>query len=624
MALTEQELQEMAALAGELGDEEAELGAREALNAMTSQTSQGPIDTLVGGANIIAKGVAGAGEQVIGGLSALGGVLSGRDLGQSVSNAEALTQSIPDVPLGQQGQQLVKAISEKFQASPRMVQDIVNAAITLGPTLGESTFKATGSPLLASAAETLPTALSSATGLAGARQAATSGLSLPTGARTGAETGLTVSQAAEGIFNYQSPTKQRIARLIKEGSTDVETARFQLAPPGTTPPPAQPTGLQQFLNIGGPKVRADAQATETIKQGFDEGVIAAIKGANPTDKKKMLDMVNIMERGKKNKRFAVTNRPSDVAGDSLLNRFRIVKSANRRAGQELDGVASGLKGQRADFNPAISQFIDDLDSIGVNIGNDVKPRFKNSDIEGVKPAERIITQLVDRMKFTKTPDAHDMHRLKRFIDEQVTFGKNSEGLAGRTESIMKNLRRNLDQTLDDTFPEYNRVNTTYAETIGAIDSLQDVAGKKMNLTGPNADKATGTLLRRLMSNAQSRVRLLDSVNDLEAVAKKHSGTGTDIVPFGSPGGKATKLEKIDDDLLTQVLFVDELDAVFGPVARTSFQGQIDQALKQGVRATTTRAGALDTALDVAGKTAEKVRGIDEDGAFKSIKNLLKR
>ena len=76
-------------------------------------------------------------------------------------------------------------------------------------------------------------------------------------------------------------------------------------------------------------------------------------------------------------------------------------------------------------------------------------------------------------------------------------------------------------------------------------------------------------------------------------------------------------------MLTQVLFVDELDRVFGPVARTSFQGQIDQALKQGTRAVSTKGGVIDLAVSAAGKVAEKARGINEAGAFQSIRELLR-
>jgi hypothetical protein len=423
-------------------------------------------------------------------------------------------------------------------------------------------------------------------------------------------------ELATAVFTRQSPTKQRIAKLLEEGSADVETAKFELKEPkvtispsdtlaldapGATPKPK--SKLREFLDVGGPKVKTDREAVETIRQGFDEGVIAAVKGSGKADKAKMLKMVDIMEKGKKNKLFAAKNRPSDVAGDSLLDRFRTVKSANKKAGSELDGVANSLKGRKVDSSPAIDTFIDDLGGLGVTLDDNLRPIFRGSDIEGVTGAERVINQIVGRMRDTKAPDGHDIHRLKRFIDEQVTFGKTTEGLSGRTESILKSLRRNLDGTLDRKFPEYDRVNTVYSETIGVIDDLQDVAGRKLNLTGPNADKAVGTLLRRLMSNAQSRVRLLDSIDGIEKVAVKHGS-------------------KLDDDLLSQVLFVDELDAKFGPVARTSLAGELGKEIKRGGEAA--KGSAVDIAVDVAAKGAEKALGINDQNAFKSIKALLKK
>lgn len=392
--------------------------------------------------------------------------------------------------------------------------------------------------------------------------------------------------AAAGIavgaprFFKPSPTKQRITKLIEEGSTDIEPSRF-------------------ILKDGA--LKTDKTVKEATRQGFDEGVIADVKASTPETKTKMRQMVDIMERGKKNKRFAVTNRPGDIAGDSILDRFRVVKKANRAAGKQLDGVANSLRGKDVDSSLAVNEFIDDLDSMGITIGRNLKPRFRGSDIEGLAGPEAAISRIVSRMAKSKAPDAFELHRLKRFIDETVTFGKQGEGLSGRVEGILKNLRRNLDQTLDSNFPAYDKVNTSYSETIRAIDSLQDVAGKKMNLTTKNADKAVGTLLRRLMSNAQSRVPLLDSIQELELVARKHGGT-------------------FKDDLLSQALFVDELDAVFKPVARTSFQGQIGQALESLPQQQPTVTGLAVTAAKAG---AKKLQGINEQGAFKSIKDLLK-
>jgi len=454
----------------------------------------------------------------------------------------------------------------------------------LGVTAGERVLEETGSPLAATAARIAPEAVAEVIGGKGA------GRALTASAKAGRQVS---SEVIESAFQHQTPARTRIAELLAEGSNDISTAKFEL-----------------IESIGdAPRAGKDAVAREAIKQGFDEGVIAAIRPGSATDKAKLREMVNIMEKGKKDQLFALTNRPGDVAGDSLLERFNVVRQTNRRAGKELDGVANKLKGKPVDSSFAVETFLDDLDSMGVTLNKDFTPNFKGSDVEGLSGPEEAIRRMVKRLTQGqtpggKTPDAFELHRMKRFIDENVTFGKGGEkGISGRTEGVLKNLRRNLDQTLDQAFPEYNRVNSTYSETIDAIDSLQDVAGRKMDLTGRNADRAVGTLLRRLMSNAQSRVPLLDAVVELDRVAAK------------SVGG-------FDDDILRQVLFADELDRVFGPVARTSFQGQIKQGVQSAAQAVT--GSKVEVGARVAGSVIEKARGINQAGGFKAIKEFLKK
>jgi len=498
-------------------------------------------------------------------------------------------------------------------------------------TAGQRVFEETGSPLAATIAEVLPEAALEIVGLKGAGKAVTETAKqaqrIP-GALRAAEEAIapvvaeaveTTKDVSKALFNFQSPTKQKIAELIQEGSTDAETARFNLAEGDVFEPT---TKLGQFIDTGKPKVVLDRVANETIKQGFDEGVIAAVKGASDADRIKLLEMVDIMEKTKKNALFALDNRPSDVAGNTFNNRVSIVVDANKEAGKRLDDVANSLKGQFVDHSPAMNSFIDDLEAIGVSLVKNekgsLKPDFKGSDVEGLAGPELAINRIVNRLASIETPDAHSIHRVKRFIDEQVSFGKSAEGLTGRTESILKNLRRNLDGILDEKFPDYNEVNTVYSETIGAIDALQSSIGKKIDLTGPNAKKALGTKLRTLMGNGQNRVNLMDSIKEIDDMAKRHGGFGKLLLD--APADVKAKLK---EDLMTQVLFVDELDRVFGPVARTSFQGQIDQAIQRGAGAVTSKQGAVDVAIDLAGAAAEKARGINETGAFKSIKELLK-
>lgn len=80
-------------------------------------------------------------------------------------------------------------------------------------------------------------------------------------------------------------------------------------------------------------------------------------------------------------------------------------------------------------------------------------------------------------------------------------------MSGDASNVLKDFRRDIDSVLDESFPDYNAANVAYSETIGVLDDFQDIAGRKMNLSGANADKATGTLMRRIAGNAQSRVRL---------------------------------------------------------------------------------------------------------------------
>lgn len=592
----------------------------------TAQEGLGPLDTAIGAANIFNRTVTSLGEQAVAGI---GGVLESlnpfAEEGAGARQSEAIQQAIPDIEIGAQGQQLIADISKKFQASPQMVKDIASAFINLGPSLSESTFQATGSPLAAVAVGALPEALEAATGLGGAR-------AVKQAANVAADVAADTAEKGASIFTIQSPTKQRIEKLIGSGSTDVETAKFKLAPARVeriVNDPTVPGGkridisspaarLGQSIKSGGPKLRTDVTAVETIRQGFDEGVIAAIKGSSRADKIALRKMTNIMERGKKNARFAATNRPSDVVGDTLLSRVDAIRSANRTAGQNIDKVAQTLKGQPIDLLNSVNTFAQDLNDLGVRLVDNgkggIKPDFELSQLS---PGDRgPIKEVIRQMNIAGRGqiDGLAAHKMKRIIDNNVTFGKVKTGISGDGERVLKSFRASIDDALDTTFPKYNQENVTYSETIGALNSLQDSVGRKLDFSGDKADKALGTSLRGILSNNKSRINLLDSVEEIEAVARKH-GAGGKLLIEGSGGSKS--------DLLTQILFVDELDRKFGPVARTSFQGQIDQAVRRGAGAVATEQGAVSAGIDVAAKLAEKARGINDEAAFKSIKKLLR-
>jgi len=357
----------------------------------------------------------------------------------------------------------------------------------------------------------------------------------------------------------------------------------------------------KYIIAGSGRVKKDRLAMETIKQGFDEGVVSSIKAASASDKKAMRDMMGILRRGMKSARYARENRPSDIVGQSIVDRFRAVQAKNKQAGQKLDEVANSLRGQPIDVSQATNDFLSALDAMDVTtrqVKGKVVPVFEGSAIDGLTGAETAIKRMFNRMNKGGQIDAHDAHKMKRFIDEQVSYGKaTGEGLTGQTERAFKTLRSSIDKALDDAYPEYDRVNTQYADTRGALDAFTDVAGKKFDPAGKNADKQVGTLSRRILSNAQSRIPLVDAIADMERVARKY---GVDV----------------DGDITTQAMFFDELERMFGSSAPTSFQGLGEKIAETALK---TKAQLASEAVMGA---AKKLKGVNDERAVKAISDLL--
>jgi len=344
---------------------------------------------------------------------------------------------------------------------------------------------------------------------------------------------------------------------------------------------------------------------EARKQGFDDSVTTLIANASKTDRRKMAQMVSIVEGGKGDARAKALIRTSDVAGDALVKKIDFVKGNNKQSGRQLGRIAKGLKGKEVDIDNPVKKFLNDLDNLGVTIDDKGKPIFEGSQIEGVKPAESLINKVVLRLKRNPNPDGREAHLLKKFIDENIAFGKSAaEGLSGKTESVVKSLRKGINDSVSDISERYKQANKQFSDTITSLDELQDVAGRKLDFSGPNADKAAGVLLRSQTNNTKGRANLLTAIENLENTAHKYGGS-------------------FDDDILNLSIFSNELDAVFGGGASTSLRGEVAKA-------------GVDTAVDISQMTlpgavavgvkagARRLRGINEMNQLKAIKKLLKQ
>lgn len=442
--------------------------------------------------------------------------------------------------------------------------------------------------------------------------AITSIAGLGTGGAAGAST-----KTGKRILSAELPSTRRMREAkesIEQGgmaATRDETAPFRIeeiqrepfAPEGTRAVGAADEAVEGANTLPveyvAPRriVKSPVQQ-EAVRQGFDEGLVAMIREASPADRREMLRALQVMENSTKNKRYSLTNRPTDIAGRSMLDRYKVIEGVNRRAGKGIDDFAEkNLKGQRVDFSGPVQSFEDDLRRMGITLKDDLTVDFTGSTIEGAAGAERIINQLVKRMRSPRDITAYEVHNLKRFIDDQVTYGKLAEGLSGSAERVVKDLRRQLDSVLDNQFPDYDRLNTTYAETIQAMDNFKSAIGRTIDPDSKSAATAIGTSLRGVGSNRQTRGRLLDSLDEMQEISGRYG--------------------EFDDDILTQAAFTMDLDKMFGTKADTSLMGQVGSAIA-------TDPTSKSNVVTAAAKGAiDKVRGINQEAQFRAMEALLK-
>jgi len=418
-------------------------------------------------------------------------------------------------------------------------------------------------------------------------------------------------ELAIDLSKVKTPKQKAVIRQLQSGEISKDLARVKLEGLGIK----EPTSRQKLLGSDLPKVVKDVPAVKAESQGFSPGFIDNIKKrASATDRKLMLEMTNISQRGKKDPLFEVDFRPADVAGKVMLEQVNAVKKINRAAGAKIGNARKFLAGEQLPVSHIGDNFKAALEGLKIKVV-DGKLDFSNSLISGQGGRKKAINDIWNRMVNNKNPDALDLHELKQFIDETISYGKSVRGLGGKAEGTLRALRAEIKEALDSNFPKYAEANKVYSDTIQVIDEVQRLAGKRTDLTSGSAGGQLGKLMRRFMGNDQSRANVIELVSDLDKALKAHSGFGGQKRLPGIGEGQAS--------LKLLSLYADELDKVFGSTARTSFTGGIETAIKATGSIPVTKTGAAQAALSGVEKIAKTAAGINEEGAFKAIRELLK-
>lgn len=445
-----------------------------------------------------------------------------------------------------------------------------------------------------------------------AKQGAVGGV---TGAAVGGAVG-TIGGAVQAKANRRNELQQLLSQ-----ADDVDTAlktpiaqADDVTETVTQPQNLKTTSRQRagFVVSEG-KVKADPKAQRLLKQGVPDRDVAIMQSFSPEDTKAAKEMVKIAKEVSDT--GLATRRQQEVVGKAFMRRAKDIELLNKQAGAQIDDVArKQLSGVRVNASAATDDFFNQLERAGVDVDtlrlaktqDDIAQAFAGSDFEGLGTVQKTLKTVLNRVDDNLSGadmDGLQLHRVKRFIDNQVTYGKNAEGLTGDAERLLKVLRANIDDVLDGQFPDYNKANTQYRDTITAIDEMRRIIGKDYLGSQDIANLRAGEVMNRLLGNASARP--LSALQNLENTAAKYGKT-------------------YNDSILKQITFADLLDDVYETVPARGMQGTIEG----GVRNATTfmermrQGGLISATIDTAGDVAKSAVGVTPEARQKAIEDFL--
>lgn len=548
---------------------------------------------------LVTLGTSMVAEPVAGFAGIAGSALPGKE-GQGADWVEATRKALTYTPETEQAQKSLTEFGKLIEPAGKVFTATEKA-------LGDFAYDVTGSPTIAAAAATTPTAILELLSLKGLKD-------LAPGTRliddAGRPTKVLRRELDKKGLNFESLTpevKEAIPSQVdpslipggKPASRAVEDVLVKQIEAG-----AKEDALAG-LKVEGGKLVTDQVGTEAIKQGFRPGTIQAIKTSDSTTKSMMREMLNKMRAIKKNERLGLEMRPTDVVGNALTDRIKFISKKADEARKELDGIAkTELAGQAVDTDLIFNALDDGLSDLNVRIVEDAagvpKVEYSGSLVSKDRSSKRVINDLVDLLG-EREIDARRAHDLKRQLDIMIDFNKKSAmGLSDAGKKVLKKVRRALNDSIREVNPDYARVNDTLSTSLDALGSLDEAVGT-IDIFGKGAEKAIGQKLRALLSNQQGRIRLENAIENIE-VATSSLG--------GSFGG----------DIKDLVMFADALDDKFGTVAKTSFAGQVEQAVSQATASP--KAAVAGAVTKKVGSGLEKLRGINDFNAFESLDKLL--
>ena len=513
----------------------------------------------------------------IAGLAGLGAgainLIPGVDVGNPGEVVERTQEALTYQPRSESGKKAIGAVGSALDP-------VAEGLEWAEQTLGEGTQDLTGSALLAAAAATIPTAILEMLGVGLAKGGAKAAV------RSGAVSEGIEKAAVRSDAVSESVKKADIRQAIKDG--DKSSVNFKIDNNG--------------------RIVSDPAAKELIKQGFDEQAAMNIKSLSIADNKSAIDMVEMVDAGLKNRKNLIRNPPSKVIGDTVMERFNVVQKENRKAGVEIGRAVNKIKDDVIDTTDIMDSFSDSLEKLGVGFemkSNRLELDVKGSLVDGNSSAKHL-KWVNNRLKGSDS--VKNLQDTKRYLDQQINWDNNptnQKPMDRVAVQALKDVRSGINNKIRSLSDEYASANDRFSQTIGGMNDVMDVMGKRFDPDSPNVGAQVGQEMRKTLSNYGVGPDMIKAIDGLDAISSKFGHT-------------------FNNNPADLALLYSDIERVFGSFKPNSLQGVMEKGVSRGLKSAAKgniKEGVLDAGVDA---VVNKVQGISEKNAIKAIKDLLRK
>lgn len=431
------------------------------------------------GSSVMSEPVAG-----FGGLATL--AATGGDTARAAKAVEATRETLTYTPETAGSQAAMQAIGETLAPIAEGLETVSSAS-------GDTIYEWTGSPALAAAAYSLPTA----------------------------------ALELAGFKGFKGVKKLKDADLRKGQKTALLDPELKYSE----------SVAEVKLNKKGQLVE-DKVGKKLVAEGVSPKDVAIITNSSPTTKFRMQSMVKTFEEGKGNAILAMTNRTTEEIGESVTRRLQILKNNRKDLGKRLDTIVKGEVGK----TPVdVSNSMSGLNKILKDEG--VLPRIRAGelslpdqwykgtafDTKVMAPVRKTIEdayKLFDIKTTLGKTDLASAHKLKKNLDEFINVAKLQE--SGVSPNVMRSLvdmRRTINDELSKV-DSYGAVNKELSEVITVMDPFNKYLKPGQEWSDVKVSAVVGESMKNLSADSSSAVELMSNLSGLNKTLKNR---GVDLM-----------------------------------------------------------------------------------------------